>query len=99
MTSLFLFFFDLTSHISRGFRKGIFQEYLNTLETPQQLNIVIQCLNVWQQKQFKRTPDQVNSIPDNLSSLVCKAAARVGAPDLGLSYIQVYACNSVLFSS
>lgn len=72
-----------------GFRKGIFQEYLTTLETPQQLNIVIQCLNVWQQKQFKRTEDQVNSIPDNLSALVCKAAARVGAPDLGLSYMQM----------
>jgi len=75
--------------VNGGFRKGIFQIYLKTLETPQQLNIVIQCLNVWQQKQFKRTEDQVNSIPANISSLVCKAAARVGAPDLGLSYIQM----------
>jgi len=72
-----------------GFRKGIFQEYLHTLQTPQQLNVVIQALNVWQQRQFKKTKDQVNSIPDNISALVCKAAARVGAPDLGLSYIQM----------
>lgn len=74
-----------------GFRKGIFQEYLHYLQTPQQLNVVIQCLNVWQQRQFRRRDQETGSIPGNISTLVCKAAARVGAPDLGLSYMQVRA--------
>jgi hypothetical protein len=66
-----------------GFRTGILEKLLIIATKPSHIRTVMQALTIMQNR------DQKFSVPQSTTSILCKAAARIGAPEIGLSFIQM----------
>lgn len=77
--------------VTSGISLDMVRVLLQLAKTPQHVQVALQCVTVWQHNQpnWQQKQNMDRKVPIDIGKLICKAAIRVGAPEIGISWLQV----------